>query len=126
MMGAEPYQRALELGADVIVAGRASDCAIFAAMPVMKGFPEGLAWHAAKILECGAAAVVNRRTPDCMFAWLRKDHFVVQAPDETLRCTTQSSPRTASTRTPTRSSSSSARERSISPQAVTSSTARTR
>ena len=90
MMGAEPYMKALEQGADVIVAGRASDCAIFAAYPVMKGFPEGLAWHAAKILECGAAAVVNRRTPDCMFAWLRRDHFVVQAPDETLRCTPQS------------------------------------
>ena len=90
MMGAEPFQRALEGGADVIVAGRASDTAIFAAMPVMKGIPEGIAWHAAKILECGAAAVVNRRTPDCMFAWLRQDHFVVQAPDETLRCTTQS------------------------------------
>ena len=90
MMGAEPYIRALEEGADVIVAGRASDCAIFAAMPVMKGIPEGIAWHAAKILECGAAAVVNRRTPDCMFAWLRRDHFIVQAPDETLRCTPQS------------------------------------
>ena len=90
MMGAEPFMRALEQGADVIVAGRASDTAIFAAVPVMKGFPEGLAWHAAKILECGAAAVVNRRTPDCMFAWLRRDHFVVQAPDETLRCTPQS------------------------------------
>jgi hypothetical protein len=90
MMGAEPYMKALEQGADVIVAGRASDTAIFAAYPVMKGFPEGLAWHAAKILECGAAAVVNRRTPDCMFAWLRRDHFVVQAPDETLRCTPQS------------------------------------
>ena len=90
MMGAEPFQRALEQGADVVIAGRASDTAIFAAMPVMRGFPEGIAWHAAKILECGAAAVVNRRTPDCMFAWVRKDHFVVQAPDETLRCTTQS------------------------------------
>jgi hypothetical protein len=90
MMGVEPYQRALEQGADVIVAGRASDTAIFAALPIMKGFPEGPAWHAAKILECGAAAVVNRRTPDCMFAWVRKDHFVVQAPDETLRCTPQS------------------------------------
>src|SRR5688572_3912876 len=90
MMGAEPFMRALERKADVIVAGRASDCAIFAAMPVMQGFPEGMAWHAAKILECGAAAVVNRRTPDCMFAWVRRDHFVVQAPDETLRCTPQS------------------------------------
>ena len=82
--------RALSQNADVIVAGRASDTAIFAALPLMRGFPEGLAWHAAKILECGAAAVVNRRTPDCMFAWLRRDHFLVQAPDETLQCTPQS------------------------------------
>ncbi|MDB5862909.1 MAG: hypothetical protein JWO70_715 [Betaproteobacteria bacterium] len=90
MMGVEPYQRALQAGAEVIVAGRASDTAIFAALPIMRGVPQGLAWHAAKILECGAAAVVNRRTPDCMFAWLRNDHFVVQAADETLRCTPQS------------------------------------
>ena len=90
MMGAEPFMRALEAGADVVLAGRASDTAIFAAVPLMRGFPAGLAWHAAKILECGAAAVVNRTTPDCMFAWLRNDHFVVEAPDETLRCTPQS------------------------------------
>jgi len=90
MMGAEPYMRALEAGADVIVAGRSSDTAIFASIPVMRGFPEGVAWHMGKILECGAAAVVSRKTPDCMFAWVRKDHFVVEAPDERLRCTPQS------------------------------------
>jgi hypothetical protein len=90
MMGAEPFIRALEAGADVVIAGRASDTAIFAAMPVMRGFPEGIAWHAAKILECGAASVVQRKTPDCMFAWLRKDHFVVEAPDPDLTCTPQS------------------------------------
>jgi hypothetical protein len=90
MMGAEPWQRALNAGADVILAGRSSDTAIFAAMPVMRGFPEGISWHMAKILECGAAACVQRRTPDCMFAWVRKDHFVVEAPDHTLRCTPQS------------------------------------
>jgi hypothetical protein len=90
MMGAEPFQRALEAGAEVVIAGRASDTAIFAAAPILRGFPEGVAWHAAKILECGAAAVVNRKTPDCMFAWVRKDHFVVEAPDPALRCTPQS------------------------------------
>jgi len=90
MMGAEPFIRALRAGAEVVIAGRASDTAIFAAMPVMHGFPEGLAWHAAKILECGAASVVMRKTPDCMFAWLRQDHFVVEAPDPELRCTPQS------------------------------------
>ena len=90
MMGAEPFVPALKAGADVVVAGRASDTAIFASVPVMRGFPEGMAWHAGKILECGAAAVVNRKTPDCMFAWIRKDHFVVEAPDPALRCTPQS------------------------------------
>ncbi|HET7596803.1 MAG TPA: acyclic terpene utilization AtuA family protein [Burkholderiales bacterium] len=90
MMGAEPFQRALEAGAEVIIAGRASDTAIFAALPIRRGLPDGIAWHAAKILECGAAAVVNRRTPDCMFAWVRDDHFVVEAPDPSLRCTPQS------------------------------------
>jgi len=90
MMGAEPFVRALQAGADVVLAGRASDTAIFAALPLMRGFPAGLAWHAAKILECGAAAVVNRKSPDCMFVWLRHDHFIVQAPDPQLRCTPQS------------------------------------
>jgi hypothetical protein len=90
MMGAEPFIRAVEAGADVVVAGRASDTAIFAAIPLMLGIPPGIAWHAAKILECGAAAVVNRTTPDCMFAWLRDDHFAVEAPNPELRCTPQS------------------------------------
>jgi hypothetical protein len=90
MMGTEPFLRALEAGADVVLAGRASDTAIFAGLPIQHGFAPGLAWHAAKILECGAAAVVNRKTPDCMMAFIRDDHFVVEAPDPALRCTPQS------------------------------------
>jgi hypothetical protein len=90
MMGAEPFLKALEAGADVVIAGRSSDTAIFAGLPMKYGFPAGLAWHAAKILECGAAAVVNRKTPDCMTAAIRHDHFIVEAPDLELRCTPQS------------------------------------
>ena len=90
MMGAEPFIRALEAGADVVLAGRASDTAIFAAIPLMRGYPAGISWHMAKIMECGAACVVNRKSADSMFAWLRKDHFVVEAPDADLRCTPQS------------------------------------
>lgn len=90
MMGAEPFLRALDAGADVVIAGRASDTAIFAGLPMRSGFPAGIAWHAAKILECGAAAVVNRKTPDCMMAYIRGDHFEVEAPDPDLRCTPQS------------------------------------
>jgi hypothetical protein len=86
MMGEEPWLRALDEGAEVIIAGRSSDCAIFAGIPARMGVDRGIAWHAAKILECGAAAVVARPSPDCMFATLRDDHFDLTPPDPSLRC----------------------------------------
>ncbi len=86
MMGEEPWMRALDQGAQVIIAGRSSDCAIFAGIPIRMGVDPGLAWHAAKILECGAAAAVARPSPDCMFATLRRDHFDLEPLDPELRC----------------------------------------
>jgi len=90
MMGEEPFLRALENGAEVVLAGRSSDCAIFAGIPVREGVPAGIAWHAAKILECGAASVEQRTSPDCIMATCRADHFDVEALDPALRCTPQS------------------------------------
>jgi hypothetical protein len=90
MMGEEPYLRALDHGADVVIAGRSSDCAIFAGIPIKMGIAPGLAWHAAKILECGAAASVARPSPDSIFATLRKDHFDIEPLDSELRCSPQS------------------------------------
>jgi hypothetical protein len=87
MMGIEPIVAALDAGADVVLAGRATDTAIFAAVPLMRGADAGLAWHAAKILECGSAAVEHRSTPDCMFATIASTEIVVQAPNPALRCT---------------------------------------
>lgn len=57
-MGLEMFQRALLAGADVIIAGRACDTGIFAAMPILLGFPEGLAIHLAKIVECASLCCV--------------------------------------------------------------------
>jgi len=90
MMGTEPFLRALDNGAEVVIAGRASDCAIFAGVPISMGIDPGIAWHAAKILECGAAAAVSRSSPDCMFAILREDHFDVETPNQEMRCSPQS------------------------------------
>lgn len=90
MMGEEPYLRALDNGAEVVIAGRSSDCAIFAGIPVREGIPAGVAWHAAKILECGAASVEQRKSPDCIMATCRSDHFDVEPLDPDLRCTPQS------------------------------------
>jgi acyclic terpene utilization AtuA family protein len=86
MAGIEPFIAALEQGADVVIAGRSSDTSIFAAMPVMHGFNPATVWHAAKILECGAACVVMRKYPDCMFATVRDDHFIVEPPNPEYRC----------------------------------------
>ena len=62
MMGHEPIVEALEAGAQVVLAGRATDTALAAAYPLMKGMPPGPTWHAAKIVECGGQATSNPRT----------------------------------------------------------------
>ena len=90
MMGAEPIARALDEGADVVVTGRASDTSLFAAIPLSRGYPEGPVWHAAKIMECGAASVAIRKSPDCMFSTIGDDHFIVEPPGRELWCTPQS------------------------------------
>ena len=86
MSGIEPYIEALQNGAEVIIAGRSSDTSIYSAMPVMKGFNPATVWHAAKILECGAACVVQRKYPDCQFVTLTDDYFIVEPPNPEYRC----------------------------------------
>src|ERR1700730_9453804 len=74
MMGIEPIQSALASGAQMVIAGRCSDVAIYAG----------------KILECGAASVAQRLYADCMAAELDEDGFTVEPPNPELRCTPQS------------------------------------
>lgn len=89
-MGAEPIQKALALGAQVIVAGRAYDPVCFSALPIMKGFNEGLATHLGKILECAAIAASPGGGRDCMLGILRKDHFLLRPLNPIRRCTPES------------------------------------
>jgi len=86
MAGVEPFQAALDAGADVVISGRASDAAIFASVPMQRGFAPGPAWHAGKILECSAACVVQRKYADPLFAWIRDDHFIVEPPNPEYAC----------------------------------------
>lgn len=90
MQGPECFMDALQRGADVVVAGRTSDTAIFAAVPIMQGVDAGIAFHAAKILECGAASAVERKHPDSMVAYLDDDGFTVEPPNPEMVCTPQS------------------------------------
>ena len=59
LAGIEQIQAALDTGADIIIAGRATDTAIIAALPITRGCHKGAAWHGAKIAECGALATTN-------------------------------------------------------------------
>ncbi|MES2898882.1 MAG: acyclic terpene utilization AtuA family protein [Pseudomonadota bacterium] len=85
MMGTEPIEAALRQHADVVLAGRASDSALFAVYPIMLGADPGLAWHAAKTLECGAACAVVPAA-DGMIAYIRDDHFDIEALDLNAQC----------------------------------------
>lgn len=59
LAGAEQINTALETGADIVIAGRTTDTAIIAALPLARGDHAGAAWHGAKIGECGALCATN-------------------------------------------------------------------
>lgn len=59
LAGAEQIAAAIETGADIVIAGRTTDTAIIAAMPLMRGCHPGGAWHGAKVGECGALCATN-------------------------------------------------------------------
>ena len=59
LAGAEQIAETLKTGADIVIAGRTTDTAIIAALPIMRGDHAGASWHAAKIGECGALCATN-------------------------------------------------------------------
>lgn len=89
-MGEEPYMKALEMGAQVILAGRSYDPCEFSALAISKGFPKALAIHMGKILECAAITALPGSGSDCMLGTLRKDSFVVEPLNPERKCTTLS------------------------------------
>ncbi|NNE89063.1 MAG: acyclic terpene utilization AtuA family protein, partial [Silicimonas sp.] len=70
--------KALEGGADVILAGRACDTAPFAVVPVLLGYPKGPAVHMAKILEC-TSLCCEPGGRDAMLATLTGDAFMLES-----------------------------------------------
>jgi hypothetical protein len=89
MMGHEPIEQALGAGADVVLAGRATDTALSATVPLMHGMPAGPTWHAAKIVECGGQCTTNPRTGG-VFARIDRGGFTIEPLDPGTRCTPMS------------------------------------
>ena len=77
LAGAEQIQAALNTGADIVIAGRATDTATIAALPLARGCHAGGAWHGAKIGECGALATTNPSSGTIMITF-DADGFTVE------------------------------------------------
>ncbi|MEA2084954.1 MAG: acyclic terpene utilization AtuA family protein [Thermodesulfobacteriota bacterium] len=89
-MGVEPFIAALEKKCDIILAGRAYDPAVFAALPIKEGFDPGLAIHMGKILECAAIAADPGSGSDCVMGILEKDSFTLVPLSDERRFTEES------------------------------------
>ncbi|MBI4279777.1 MAG: acyclic terpene utilization AtuA family protein [Armatimonadetes bacterium] len=86
-MGTQPYIEALDNGAEVIVAGRSCDSAIFASYGLWKGFDRALALHMGKIIECACMCALPPTGRDVIMGILRRDDFIIEAPNPIRRVT---------------------------------------
>lgn len=86
-MGVAPIIELLEKKVDVIVCGRACDTAIYAAPCIYEGYDPGLAFHMAKIMECGAMCSEPVAAADVMQAYMEKEYFELRPASPQRRCT---------------------------------------
>ncbi|MBU3029366.1 acyclic terpene utilization AtuA family protein [Paracoccus marinaquae] len=89
LAGAEQIQAALATGADIVIAGRTTDTATIAALPLSRGDAAGGAWHGAKIAECGALCSTNP-TSGVIMVDFDETGFTVEPLAETAACTPHS------------------------------------
>jgi hypothetical protein len=85
--GVQPYIKLLDQGADVIIGGRSSDCAIFAAPAIRQGFPKGLAYFYGKILECASFCCEPYGAKESVLGEITADDVKVTAMLPEQRCT---------------------------------------
>lgn len=89
LMGHEPIAAALATGADLVLAGRATDTALIAALPLARGLPAGPVWHAAKTSECGGLCTTDPRAGGVLVT-LDDGGFTIEPLDEASACTPRS------------------------------------
>ena len=86
-IGIAPIISLLEKKVDVILCGRACDTAIYAAPCIFEGYDPGLAFHMAKIMECGAMCSEPVAAADVMQAYMYADHFELRPANPIRKCT---------------------------------------
>lgn len=85
--GVHPYIKALEMGADVIIGGRSSDVAVFAAPAIYEGFPEANAYYLGKVLECASFCAEPYGAKESVIGTITHEDVKVTAMHPNQRCT---------------------------------------
>ena len=85
--GVHPFVKALEMGADVIIGGRSSDAAVFAAPAIYEGFPENVSYYCGKVLECASFCCEPYGAKESVIGTITKDDVKVTACAPFQRCT---------------------------------------
>jgi hypothetical protein len=88
--GVHPYIKLLDQGASVIIGGRSSDCAIFAAPAIRAGYPEGLAYYYGKIMECASFCAEPYGAKESVLGEITQQEVRVTAMAPGQRCTVAS------------------------------------
>lgn len=89
-IGVEPFIKALESDAEIIIAGRSIDNAMFASLPILKGYSPALAWHLGKAMECAGMVAVPTGISNPIMGEVHNDHFLLYPGHKELRCTVES------------------------------------
>jgi len=83
----EPVIAALDAGVDVVICGRLCDTAISAAPAIRAGYDPGLAFHMAKIMECGSMCCEPLSASDVLMGEIEEKSFTLTPMNLTRRCT---------------------------------------
>jgi hypothetical protein len=90
MAGVHPFLKLLQEGCDVIIGGRSSDSAIFAAAALHKGYPEAQSYYLGKVLECASFCAEPYGAKETVMGEITADHVEVTAMSPSQRCTVAS------------------------------------
>lgn len=85
--GAQPYMKLLAEGAEVIIGGRSSDAALFAAAALHHGFSADHAYYLGKVLECASFCAEPYGGKETVMGEIRHDGVLVTAMHPQQRCT---------------------------------------
>ncbi|MNK99875.1 hypothetical protein D3C87_1202920 [compost metagenome] len=85
--GVQPYLKLLEAGADVVIGGRSSDAAVFAAPALHHGFAADQAYYLGKVLECASFCAEPYGGKETVLGEISHEDVRVTAMHPEQRCT---------------------------------------